>query len=162
LTGLLQLKQQGNPTILQSQVAPVMEMREWYMVARWLDTAGLTGAAAASINVPTAGHGFYNLYAVPQGQWWYVHYYTLRGSLLAAETISLAPYMILNGANGLGRIQLGAPYADVITARARDFAATAKGFFAPPGASLNFQVMDSLTAANISVTGELLATPMPA
>lgn len=161
LLGLLQLKQTGkNPETLAEIVAPVIEMRDWYMQARNLDDISLLPGVTLSVNVPTAGKGNYG-YAnavVPNGQIWWVTHYWIVADLLAAETIRLAPCLLRANGNlvGLSCNDVN----DVVTARVRGIVTTAINFWAKPGDQFGVRVFDSLTAANIAVAAGIRATPM--
>ena len=85
--------------------------------------------------------------------------YAISASLLAAETIIFEPGVLYVG---LGMMHpLGPPVADVVTARARQIRAVARGFWLPPGASLGVFVHDDLTAGTITLTGNVRGVQVP-
>lgn len=155
LLSLLQLKQTGsNPSELTEQVAPVVDLTQWWLQRLVVDISFQLFGAVSTVAIGPAGHGqtgfTTNPITVPQGQQWWVESFCLGGTLLAAEGITLAPLFLEAG--GTTHI-LAPPYVDVVSARARDFAVCARGFWMPPGAQFGVRVMDANTAATITVSG---------
>jgi hypothetical protein len=170
LLGLLQLKQLGRlPDKLSDLVAPVVELRDWYLTARRVDEFGLFGSSA---NLLLAGPSFSGIsgftlasgpiMAVPQNQIWWVEQFTIDVVLSgAADFIRFAP-MIQSAAPSLTRQQTGPDVADVTTARTRVVSARSdRGFWAFPGDVFSAIVFDSANAAANTVHARLRATPCP-
>lgn len=72
LLGMLQLKNVGQlPDVLQGNVQPVLELRDWLLHANELyglaslnQAAGNYDSTMVSMNTPVV---------IPQGEWWYLH-----------------------------------------------------------------------------------------
>jgi len=160
LLSLLQLKQQGqNPDTLSEVVNPVVDLLQFWLQYQSIDITTALFGGQVSRTVPTAGTGIYGYNApgpatVPPNQLWWIEHYTVEANLLAAEYIRLAP-MITAPSVGLQAQQIGTDVNDAVTARARSVSAHAHNFWVRGGAGLGFQVFDSLTAANITVTGAI-------
>ena len=157
LLSLLQLKQTGsNPSQLLETVAPVVDLVQWWLQRQVVDLSFQLFGAVSTVLIGPAGHGqtafTTNPITVPQQQQWWIESFSLGGTLLAAEGITLAPLMLEAG--GTTHL-LGPPYADVVTARARDFAVSVRNFWLAPGSSLGVRVMDANTAATITVSGAI-------
>lgn len=155
LMGLLQLKQEGRlPGTLSETVVPVIEMRDWYLTARRVDTVGLFGAALqTAAALVTGNNGVRQLTIgatgapaqVPTGQIWFVEQFVIQANTAAAaDVISFLP-MLLSEQNLSHAV--GAPYIDTVTARNRScFAKADRGFWAYPGDIFAMGVIDIATA----------------
>jgi len=164
LLSLLNLKQMGqNPGNLLGDVYPTLDLRDQYMQYLAVNQTALIGGVA-TMNLATASPGIRNFTTgnpvVPNGQTWYVFDYTVFGSLLPAETLSLVPIFQEPGTGG-GEYAVGPPSVDVITARARGFCTKAdKPFWLAPGTNLAIHVLDDLTAATITINACYRAVPL--
>jgi hypothetical protein len=162
LLGFLQIKNSGmNPSDLGSQVAPVLELRDWYFQARMLDAINLFGAVG-TVNVAAAGLVQFPVFTVPSQSWLYVDNFSIVCALLAAEYVRACPVLItFPGVTGQQQLVLGPDVNDVITARARQWAVGCGGFFCPPGSILGMKVFDIVTAGNIAFTPMIKAALLP-
>lgn len=170
LMGLLQLKTGGNlPSTLADVVAPVLELRDWYLTARRVDHNTLFGAIPQRV-LATGNNGNFGFQLggvnvqVPQNQIWYCEEMTINANLLAADYIRAAPTILTPGAGAsfTGSHLVGPDVNDVVTARARSVAGKAdRGFWAFPGDIFGVQVFDILSAG-ITLNLFLRATPCPA
>lgn len=164
LLGLLQLKQTGNnPRDLAESVQPTVDQFPLWIQRLSVDISLALFGGNSSVAIPTANAGanFFttNPLNVPQGVAWYVESYTISASLLAAESVIFAPGVLYIG---LGMMHpLTPPVADVVTARARQIRAAARGFWLPPGAALGAFVFDNVTAATITLTGNVRGVQVP-
>lgn len=152
LTGLLQLKQMGRlPDRMSDTVAPVLELRDWYMTASRETEIGIFGAAP-SVALITANIGirdFVPQVLIPGNQIWYVEQMTVKcsptGAEVATDAVRFAPCLYIPGA-GSGEL-VGTDVSDyTLAARSREIRASAsRGFWAFPGDALAVDVFDILT-----------------
>lgn len=164
LTGLLQLKQFGKvPGELADVVAPVLELRDWYLTARRLDQVALFGGTPTR-SIAAAGFAALQLAGVnaqvPQGQIWYVEQYGLNGTTaLAGDVLSFAPGV--TNAALTSFFQTGPTDYDVVTARVRQRVCKSdRGFWAFPG-DIFVVWAEDISTAGITVNMNLRATPCP-
>lgn len=171
LTGVLQLKQTGRlPTALADLVAPVFELRDWYLMSRRLTEQALfPGGAPSAISVTTAtGPGTYTfnagaaVCAVPQTQVWWIDQFTIQIVASAAADLWRIAGGISPGAGNL-EITNTESVMDTAVARVRQGASAnlQRGFWALPGDQFVAHVQDVVSAAGLSVNLRLRATPCP-
>lgn len=167
LLGLLQLKELGqNPAILLNEVAPNLDLLQFYMQRLMQTELGLFGATpqvafAAAGNFPFAVSGVNA--TVPQGEMWYVDQ---ACGAIAGATIAPAQTLIaglaVSYANTASLITLTPREADVINARTRNWATgpILRPQFIGPGAIFQIMVYDS-TVGPLTVTLGMRAARIP-
>lgn len=166
LTGLLQLKQLGRlPDKLSDLVAPVLEMRDWYMTARRQTEFALFAGPPAAFS--TNSLGFKTFLAggvvalVPSNQIWYVEQMDITGVLqnvadLAKIAAAIAP--------STGNIQtVGDPDSNGPASGSlqRLHSFNRRPFWAFPGDQLGVDVLSLQSATGITLSMAIRATPMP-
>jgi hypothetical protein len=164
LLSLLALKETGkNPSQLLDSVQPSFDLVQWYLTRIELTERALFGGAP-SVTFASGAHGQVaftfggNNCVVPNNQIWWVSHMQVDGTLLAAESIRLACDIITPN---ISSWLAGLDYNDVVTARARDFAAFSQsGFWAPPSSIFGVRVFDVLTAATVTVGLTVRASPL--
>lgn len=173
LMGLLQLKQTGRlPGTLNDIVSGVLELREWYMMARRVNTLALfPGASFPVINgitAPGVGVGFVPAgggnATVPNGQIWWVDNMTIQCTIsAAASSIRYSPAINRPGVVGGDVIQVGyQDVADVVNAHAnrKIIVHNDRPFWAFPGDGFAANIHDVTTGTAEALTLTLSATPM--
>jgi len=166
LLGFLQLKNMGkNPSEISDLLQPVMDLREWYLQTAQRNFIG-NGGAAPSAALPNNTVGFIGWLAtvpnitVPPNEWWYCPYYTaLSATLVAGETIQFGVGFRNPDAGFTYQTLIGDPCDPVTGANKRAFA-FARDFWVPPGSQLGIQVIQTVTAATITVEGHLRYVPL--
>jgi hypothetical protein len=163
LMGLLQLKSLGQlPSILQTQVQPSLEMRDWYTQSRQVTQSTLLGAVPTIVGgMTTVGiAGFTPTVGPPVGFVWWVEQLTVTGQFAAAaDTIRCLLVKTLSTSST--KDALGVDYTDNVNARTRQYVIKAdRAFWMRPGESIAVQVNDILTASNVPASLFLQATPM--
>lgn len=168
LMGLLQLKQEGRlPSQLAETVAPVLELRDWYLTARRVDDLALFPAGQPQVGIATGGIGLKTLLsggvaaAVPGNQIWYVEELTIQvNTALATDSLAFSPMVLGNGNRSH---QVGPTVFDSAFAGARQrslFAKADRGFWAFPGDVFAVGVTD-VVSAGLTAFMTLRATPCP-
>lgn len=165
LLGFLQLKNAGqNPTVVPESLQATMDLLTWYLSTEAQDLA----RATASIATGTVGFASFTTppIVVPNGEWWYVHNFTIRTTALAAtDQVHMAPGMVPQPASATGvTLAMGEGQLVVVPA-ATVGAATCSNrapFFAPPGAELVIDLrVCLLTAGPETFTGMVRYTALP-
>jgi len=160
LLGFFQLKDQGNPTVINDDIAPSIELLDWY-----LRSACTVVPATSNVTIAPNTLGFVdftgNRLLVPQNEWWYCERYTLTcGCSLATDAISMAP-AIANAVSGtsllLDRMSEWTPTANIPNV----VTAVANRFWVPPGNALAVYVGFSETVTTLTVTGNLEFVRIP-
>lgn len=173
LLGLLQLKQLGRlPDKLTDTVAGVIELRDWFLTARRVETLTLfptipTKALATGNN----GNQLFQSGAppancvVPQNQIWWVEELSVdvvnTGAMVATDLIRFAPEIVNNQGNVF--LLTGPDVSDyILAARTRVMTARCdRGFWAFPGDGFAIRVFDVVTTNGYTATMHLRATPCP-
>jgi hypothetical protein len=171
MMGLLQLKQLGKlPGDLSMVVEPSLEMRDWYMQARQLNTIALFGSIPTTANFVTGANGFAAFqvggadFTIPQGQCWYVEAMTtIVSTNVAADTIRFAPSVQSANPGALTEFfMVGPDVNDAVTAQNRVLSAKAdRAFWMTPGMKFGISVFNVIYAVNAHGTLHVRATPMP-
>jgi hypothetical protein len=161
LLGLLQLKTVGrNPGELDSTVTPGFELSDWYLRANQeqLNTS-FTQLMAA-----TAGGGYQpfttpSVLTVPDGEWWYIAHYAVRGGLAVGDTIN--QMRIALQTNRTGTVRFGRFGAPSTLAGQGSLVCFDNDFWAPPGAEFGVHVSNVTSAAGVTLTADLRFTACP-
>lgn len=160
LLGFFQLKQSGkNPDELSDTVIPSLEMFDWYMQARLVDSFITIGGGASSTRTSANGvTGFVsfttNPIEVPQGEaWWVWNYNVTTNALPAGDSVQFAPAIAILGASVIPY-----PVANLSTliqgsAAGRPAIHGASGFFAGSGARFGLYSTVNETATNVTYAG---------
>jgi hypothetical protein len=159
LLALLGLKNGGqSPQTFGNELAPSFELSDWYL------RLGFEQATQATFALPAAGYGggftYFNVnpLTVPNGEWWFCHAYGVSTSLLTAgDTFSglACAFKLSSGGfilQGMPSIVTGATIAN------GSYAASASGFWLPPGSQLGFYWNSAVVAAAESMLGDLIFT----
>jgi len=148
LLNLLQLKADGRSVVnLSDTCLPSLEMSDWWLRAAardWDQTT--TDAEGASVPQGFLAYTS-NPVTVPNGQWWFVHDYTVKFSFTAGQVgtnIRLAWSNIGSGASARYRVLPDGLESRGTLTGAINVAATAEKFWVPPGARIGFYC-DSIT-----------------
>lgn len=169
LMGLLQLKQGGQlPSMLSKTVAPVVELRDWYLTARRVDELALFGGVP-TVSLPSIGSKPFvfggNNATVPAGQIWWVEQMTIQvtgtGAIVATDLLRYAPG-IIPGTGGALSQAVAPPTSDyLLVARSRAIRAelAPRGFWAFPGDTFAALVDDVVTTNGWTAQLGLRATP---
>lgn len=152
LLGLLQLKADGRSVpLLDDTCQPSLEMAPWWLrAAAQLWPSGSTiaiGAGASRVFTPFT----VNPFTVPDGQWYYIHDYTLAIGTSPTDTVTRATLSWASQISGSAYFAMfpDAPPFDLAASQER--LVTARDFWLPPGARLGLWV-DTVTGAAFSAS----------
>jgi|SRR5688572_15799656 len=179
LLGFFQIKNDGrNPQALLDQLAPQLDMLEWYMWAAFerhtgsgsLSTGQLgpriieSAAIAAGVGLKT-----------PPDEWWYVHGFTIMlnhaTAITAGDIATIQPIINVGGVGGGSAFIWTLPHVPLTsvgdTVASDDFAysvCTSKPVFMPPSSELMMYVIqaDSTASGAFTTRGDALITRLPA
>jgi hypothetical protein len=160
LLGFFQLKNQGNPTVINDDLQPTIELLNWY-----LRSACTVVPATSNVTIVANTIGFVdytgNRLVVPQDEWWYVERYTITAACtLATDQIRFAPAI---ASQVTGTSLLLAPMEDqFITANIPNVqTAMATGFWVPPGQAIGLYSAFAETLTSITATGNIEYVAIP-
>lgn len=163
LLGFFQLKDQGNPKVINDDVQPSLDLRDWYFMS---EMEAAAAAATAAINPNTVGWAPFTTpaagIAVPQGEVWYIHNFTVSINLpLATDLAIVKPAMLWRPGTANVAIldNTASPNPGGPTAGAA-YGCSARNFWAPSGAQLGMYWERASTATQLSASGFLMFTRM--
>jgi len=171
LLGYFNIKRNGiNPDTLVGQYSPSIEMRDWLFHAgaeNWITSrnGGVTPTIGLGPGPAVLGFkGFVTPIIVPEGEWWYVHDFTVttESTLVATDTVSFC-VGYANPQNAPFTFCIQGDRQPLITGAAtgRSGFSHAHNFFVPPGSSLGFLLVANDTASTVDYFGYLRFTPLP-
>lgn len=161
LLGALQIKGGANPRTLIETYQPVLEMRDWLLLAAY-EVLGVTNAGG----VTNGFAGFTSAAAavVPVRQWWYVHDFSINiPGLVATDVIHAAPAYQLDVAAGGDTFIAGASERLAPGAGGGAFTcfSSRAPFFVPQGALFGAWILESIVAAPRDLGIRIRYTPLP-
>lgn len=159
--GLLELKNLGKlPSDVGERLSPTFDMEDYYLrgSAQWFQTALSRTDGIATYNSfgPYAG----NPLIVPEGQWWWVEYCTVRFFAAGAGATLTDGAVAMQGPGGINPFTIWDPVS--VTAARTAAVSVARNFWAPAGSRLGVW-LGVVGVANI--TSELVGlryTPLTA
>lgn len=162
LLGFFQLKDQGNPTVINDDVQPSLDLRDWYFISE-MEAAG--AAATAAINPGVVGYQNFTTppagITVPQNEIWYVTNFTISVALpLATDDAIVRPAMLWRPGTANVGILPHTPLHSRAAAANSAAGVSAANFWAPPGAQLGMYWERSTTATQLAASGFLMFTRM--
>lgn len=159
LLGLLGLKADGRAVPKLGDVCvPSLEMSTW-----WLRAAATLLTTANGATVPAGTYrgflGYTPGIAITNGQWWYVHDYSVSFTAAAANTATNISLAATSVASGNFYSRLGTDKIDNLAA-GTSVLLGAQGFWLPPGSTLGYWVDTVVGAAGlVSAVTQLRYTP---
>lgn len=163
LLGFLQIKNSGkNPENFPDVLQPTLEQFDWYVQTNAQDLPRYQGAFASGVS---GYQSFTNPGAliVPNGEWWYVDYYTIRSAVLGAgDGAQFACGMVPQPSLATGlTLKLGEDCVRQSGPATSLAVRAASPFWAPPGAELVLDLGWCSTAATINFIAMVRYTPFP-
>lgn len=161
LLSMLQLKSPAgqNPQVLNLDLQPTIELLDWYLLANCENLQALPGVTHVTADGPGFKLFTTNPIVVPNSEWWYVHYYTIGTTQLAAGDSMgvLKPMCQFMPGGAANFVTLG---TDTCPATPALGAASvgASDFWLGPGTTVGFFLGGIVSAAGITFGGNMTFT----
>lgn len=162
LLDFLKIKSMGQyPQRLSADIVPVFELVDWYAATNqeiWQLAAAAQATAAPGAGfdwVSSVPSGLAMPLVVPNNEFWYVLHYQCKAQVPgAADLVQVQPRLIING---LGPSVLRGTNVGQVVAGANGMSnvGIAEPFFAPPGSTLQGELLRCTTATTATLTGTL-------